>query len=181
MNTKVLTYTGRVFDVLNPSAKDIDILDIAHSLAMQCRFNGHCNQFYSVAQHCVILSHQVDQYFAREALLHHAAEAYIGDIVTPLKQCLGTWGCRPAKSIHTIEMMIMTQIGKVFDTRVPISHEVHEADQRLKLNEKNDLMPPSPLLFAQLGTEPFELDHPIAPVGPAHAEALFMGRFEELC
>ena len=50
------TFTGRQFFPLDPDPQDIDIVDIAHSLAMQCRYNGHTDRFYSVAEHCVHVS-----------------------------------------------------------------------------------------------------------------------------
>ena len=45
----IRTYTGRYFDILNPQAKDVSIIDIA--LSQLCRFTGHTEEFYSVAQH----------------------------------------------------------------------------------------------------------------------------------
>ena len=61
--------------------------DIAHALSMQCRFNGH-SQFYSVAEHSMVVASLVPHQFRLEALLHDAAEAYLGDIVSPLKALL---------------------------------------------------------------------------------------------
>src|ERR1035437_8999101 len=49
----IQTYSGRRFCPLSPNPDAIVLQDIAHSLAMQCRFNGHCKKFYSVAQHSV--------------------------------------------------------------------------------------------------------------------------------
>ncbi len=52
----IQTFTGKKFFPLTPDPELICIEDIAHSLSMQCRYNGHSKQFYSVAQHSVILS-----------------------------------------------------------------------------------------------------------------------------
>lgn len=49
----IQTVTGRPFWPLDPRVEELDIRDIAHSLAMQCRFGGHCHRFYSVAEHSV--------------------------------------------------------------------------------------------------------------------------------
>lgn len=73
--------------------KIITITDIAHSLSMQCRFNGHIDKFYSVAEHSVIMARSLrEQDYSREiqleGLLHDAAEAYTGDIIKPIKDYL---------------------------------------------------------------------------------------------
>ena len=52
----IQTYTGVKFYPLNPCMDDIDIIDIAHSLSLQCRFTGHLSEFYSVAQHSVMVA-----------------------------------------------------------------------------------------------------------------------------
>ena len=49
----ITTVTGKHFDPVNPDEKLIDIYDIAHSLSLICRANGHIKHFYSVAQHSV--------------------------------------------------------------------------------------------------------------------------------
>ena len=63
MNTRddawILTFTGRRVWPLDPRPEDICIEDIAHALALTCRFTGHCREFYSVAQHSVLVSHYV--------------------------------------------------------------------------------------------------------------------------
>ena len=51
--SSIKTYTGVMFDPLNPESELIDILDIAHALSMLCRANGHFRNFYSVGQHCI--------------------------------------------------------------------------------------------------------------------------------
>ena len=48
-----MTYTKKMFDPLNPDTALIDVEDIAHSLSMLCRANGHFRSFYSVGQHSI--------------------------------------------------------------------------------------------------------------------------------
>lgn len=81
----IQTYTGKAFDPFNPDPAKINIEDIAHSLANQCRFNGHTRQFYSVAQHCVEVASRVRPEQQALALLHDASEAYLSDLPTPIK------------------------------------------------------------------------------------------------
>ena len=91
------TFTGKVVDLENPTPDMVDIEDIAHALSMTCRFGGHCRDFYSVAEHStnvLSLGHiKPHRYKGRcghslAFLLHDAAEAYLGDVVSPLKKIL---------------------------------------------------------------------------------------------
>ena len=84
------TVSGRWVNPFDPDPDQLDVGDIARALANQCRFGGHCRVFYSVAQHSVIVSQLVEHaggdtedVFA--ALMHDAAEAYLGDMPHPLK------------------------------------------------------------------------------------------------
>lgn len=85
------TFSGVKWFVTDPHPDDVKIEDIAHALSMICRYGGHCREFYSVAQHSVIVAeavwaaHPDDTGLALNALLHDAAEAYLGDVVRPLK------------------------------------------------------------------------------------------------
>lgn len=85
----ITTYTGGTFDYSKFGPEDIDIRDIAHSLSHLCRFAGHVNIFYSVAQHCLLVSEKIPggPEVKLAALLHDAAEAYVNDLPSPLK----TW------------------------------------------------------------------------------------------
>ena len=74
------TYTGIQFWPLDPRPEEIDIQDIAHALSLLCRFNGHCQRFYSVAEHSVHVSTILAPEFGLWGLLHDAAEAYLSDI-----------------------------------------------------------------------------------------------------
>jgi hypothetical protein len=82
----VITHSGRQIDFDNFKTTDVDIHDIAHSLSLTCRYNGHCKKFYSVAEHCVRCSWMCTlERYKKILLLHDAAEAYIGDVINPLK------------------------------------------------------------------------------------------------
>lgn len=80
-----------------PVPSMINLTDIADSLARQCRWNGHVP--VSVAEHCMLLADYVDPDLEDHALLHDAAEAYLGDIPTPLKRTLVLAG----EPFHVVE------------------------------------------------------------------------------
>ena len=84
----MLTGSGRLFDLYNPSREMVDIEDIANSLSKTCRWNGNIPDFYSVAQHSCLVAWLAPAPLAFAALMHDAAEAYTGDIIRPLKKCL---------------------------------------------------------------------------------------------
>ena len=87
----IKTYTGSMFDPLNPDPKLMDIADIAHALSMLCRANGHFKSFYSVGQHSVNCMKEAKARGYSEkvqlaCLLHDASEAYLSDVTRPVKQ-----------------------------------------------------------------------------------------------
>lgn len=82
-------HAGNVVNLNEPAIEDISIMDIAHALANLCRFGGHTKEFYSVAQHCCLVSYLAPAGLRKAALLHDASEAYLGDVVKPLKILLG--------------------------------------------------------------------------------------------
>lgn len=92
------TYTTRSGQVLNLDfikPENVRIEDIAHSLSFQCRFNGHTERFYSVAEHSLVLRDLVREESGIQnlnrrmaAMLHDAAECYLGDITKPAKERL---------------------------------------------------------------------------------------------
>lgn len=89
--SRIMTYTKKMFDPLNPERELVDILDIAHSLSMLCRANGHFRSFYSVGQHCINCAEEARArgYSPRlqlACLLHDASEAYLSDVTRPVKQ-----------------------------------------------------------------------------------------------
>jgi 5'-deoxynucleotidase YfbR-like HD superfamily hydrolase len=81
----VTTITGRRFWPLDPRVEDVCIEDIAHALAHLCRFNGHVQAFYSVAQHSVLVAQHVAPEDALQGLLHDASEAYLCDLSRVVK------------------------------------------------------------------------------------------------
>jgi hypothetical protein len=90
--TTFWTSTGIVVDVLEADPSKISIFDIAASLSRQCRFAGHLApgvEHYSVAQHSILVARLCPSELALIGLLHDATEAYLQDIIRPLKHALG--------------------------------------------------------------------------------------------
>lgn len=134
--TIVVTYTGKQIDLLNPKVKDIDIVDIAHSLAMTCRFNGHSRKFYSVAEHCVRASYFGTTIPMRQyLLLHDAAEAYLGDFISPVKHLKSI-----ENGIRSVETNFLEVILSRFNIRLN-SKPVKIIDSGLLIAEMKSLFP----------------------------------------
>lgn len=137
------TFTGRAVYPLDMRPEDVDIRDIAHSLSLQCRFNGHCKVFYSVAEHSVnvvawlVENHSFDELaLFRWGLMHDAAEAYFSDVPRPVKRSMPGW--------TAIESDILTVIANRFCLALPIPEEVVRADGVLLATEARDFMAPPP-------------------------------------
>lgn len=162
------TFSGGRFWPMDPHAEDVEIVDIAHSLAMQCRFAGHCIRFYSVAEHCVLLSRVVPPLHALWALLHDASEAYLVDVPRPVKPYLT--GYREA------EALVMMAVCRRFGLDYAMPQAVHEADWRILGDERANLSP----CVAEWSDPPRPLGVELQFWPPERAEVEFLARFEAL-
>jgi hypothetical protein len=88
VNDYFTTRSGRHIRVLDPRPEDVYVPDIAWALSRICRFGGHAPRHDSVAQHSVMVSELCPPELALTGLLHDAPEAYIGDVIGPLKHAL---------------------------------------------------------------------------------------------
>lgn len=89
----IITYSKIKMAPLEPKSEDISIEDIAHALSLMSRANGHFNEFYSVAQHCIFCAEEAlargyGNKVALACLLHDGSEAYLADITRPVKKNL---------------------------------------------------------------------------------------------
>lgn len=103
----ITTHRGRRIDYKNFSAEDVKIEDIAHALSHVCRFGGHSSRHYSVAEHSLLVAEMVPDDMKLAALLHDASEAYISDIVSPVKRMLPDY----RKLENQIELAIDEKFG----------------------------------------------------------------------
>lgn len=160
-----------------PRMQDVLIEDIAHHLSNLCRWTGACDEFYSIAQHCVLVSQLCLPENALWGLLHDAPEAYINDINRPLKHMSGM------KYYRAAELRIMKVIAKkyalpcpsLFEHQMPF--DVKLADNRILQTEARDIC--APLIDDWKIAEPYP-DLIVKPVHPRIARQLFMDRFNEL-
>lgn len=140
-DTWIETYTGKQFFPLEPRTGDVDIVDIAHSLSMQCRFNGHTKVFYSVAEHCLVMAEELKaKGFGRRlqlyGLLHDASEAYLSDVPRPVKRDLP--GYRAAEA--EVQRVILKAFG-IPEPSVVEKSLVKVMDELLLACEGRELMP----------------------------------------
>ncbi len=83
------TQSGRLINLIYPKPEMINLQDIALALSNYCRFGGHLTSHYSVAEHSILVWQLCPNSLKPAALLHDASEAYLGDVIKPLKNLLG--------------------------------------------------------------------------------------------
>ena len=141
-NTFIITHTGERFYPWHPEDCNISIIDIAYALSNVCRFGGHSSRYYSVAEHSVTLSRYLvnvgcgpDEKRNNElwALLHDAAEAYIGDTVTPVKKMI--------PEFEVLEQGILACVASTFSLSAKVPNTVTISDKQLMMDEAKALMP----------------------------------------
>lgn len=165
----IQTFTGKQFWPLDPKPEEIDIVDIAHALSNLCRYGGHCEKFYSVAEHSYWVSKQCSNENKLWGLLHDAAEAYLVDMPKPIKKYLFEY--------HNIELGLEKAIAERFDLEFPIPMEVKRIDKGILICERNQIMksPPDDWEVEDIG-----LEVEIQCYSPDISEWLFLTEFKEL-
>jgi len=167
------TYTGRQVWPLDPDGTPLSAIsleDIAHSLSMICRFNGHCEHFYSVAEHSIIIADEVfsqtsDPFLALEALFHDASEAYVGDIVAPIKP----------NYIKKVEKKWAAKIAKKFKFSLSENPLIKLLDMRILITEGKELMAPPPASWGYDDIEPLNVNLDL--LLPKPAKKLFIQKY----
>lgn len=135
--TWIQTVSGVAFDLLNPTPDMIRLSDIAHALSRIPRFNGHTPVPYSVAQHSVhvsTLAGMIDgPQGALDGLFHDAAEAYIGDMPSPVKAL--------CPQFAMIEARIWRVIADRYGLRTALGGAAGQADRTLLATEAARFFP----------------------------------------
>lgn len=175
----IQTYDGKAFDLLEPDYSKIDPHTIGVCLARTCRYKGHCRDFYSVAQHSLIVESLVtDDALRLPALLHDAHEVYtgFGDVARPAK----TLNYDVEKFLKGLEQLVDVQIARRFNLRFQyFGHEqIKQADCLALATERRDIMGPCDREW-----EAMPSPHPVIHIYPVEIEEayrMFMARLYEL-
>lgn len=161
------TFTGRQYWPLDPRPEDIDPVDVAHHLAMLCRYTGACRTFYSVAEHSVYVSQIVGRYLlenrtghtpnearnlALRALLHDGPEFMLGDLNRPTKYSV--------QGYREIEQLNWNAFCVRFNLHVPDRLDlIKKADNAMLLAEQAVLMGPPPVPWNPIEVPESMLEH----------------------
>lgn len=133
------TISGVLLDPKHVKADDIRLYDIAHPLSFICRGVGQVKHFLSVGQHCINCAKEAEGrgYSDRvilACLLHDGAEAYVSDIIRPVKVLL--------ENFDEIEDRFQEAIYEHFglgDLTVEERELVHLIDDAMLWNEAKEL------------------------------------------
>jgi 5'-deoxynucleotidase YfbR-like HD superfamily hydrolase len=181
-------YSGREVDIFNLNLKDIDIEDIAHALSNLCRYGGHCLFHYSVALHSYLCSLEEGTREEQLAfLLHDASEAFVNDLVRPIKH-------RPEFEHYRLEEdKIQKIVFEKFELEYPFSQRVHDVDNHILRTELKAVVINRDEISACSSEKEISLrearkflrkekkDNCVIPqISPLEAEELFLNRFYEL-
>lgn len=133
----IRTYSGGKVYFFEPEKSNIQFEDISHSLSMLCRFNGATQEFYSVAQHSVLVAKEVyketeDKKISFTALMHDASEAFISDIPSPFKS--------EFEGYKIAEKRMEEWLAKRFKYQYPHGGIVKKHDLKALSTEMRDLM-----------------------------------------
>lgn len=182
--TEVETSTGKYLDMEKPTSDAIELEDIAHSLGNICRYNGHCLNYYSVAEHAVFVSKRLERKgFSRliqlAGLHHDDAEAFLGDIPRPLKPLLGV---KYTQLTDAVDAVIIEGLDLPFGVEAFHWDEVKAADDWSLFVEARHLLPSGGKgwLLQPKESRVVIPDYYLNGVDPKTASKLYLQRHREL-
>ncbi len=169
---------GHPFHLVDLDITEVQAGDIIPALSKICRFGAQTRHFYSVAQHSVLVSHLVPKELAWQGLVHDFHEAYVGDIVTPIKRALKAFNPAMYDSWKIWLESIEATVARAFSVPYPMHPKVKRADLVAFATERRDLMP-----RASVGWDPMprpSTKFRIEPLSPDAAETLLWERYLDL-
>jgi 5'-deoxynucleotidase YfbR-like HD superfamily hydrolase len=183
------TASGRRLDLDNPRPDNIRIEDVAGGLSKVCRFGAQAREYYSVAQHALLVQCLVVEAghpeLALAALHHDSHEAYVCDIPKPLKNKIAVINDAYRAVCDELDLVIVEAFGIEWPEQgSPEQRTIKHADRQALLREATRLLPDRGNGLRRdlaLGEEEFSdlaaLDDPLS---PAEAGSLFMLAHTEL-
>lgn len=190
VGTYMHTSTGRKYWPFDPRTNEVEIGAIAHHLATEARYGGATQHpkhrdriFFSVAEHSVLTSLYVEfdlkePEHALEALLHDASEAFIGDLIRPLK-----YDPEFRAPFQKVEVRNETVIGQTFNLIYPYPEAVKKADEAVCAAEVEQIVPKDPSdewESGKLHDDSVVAKYPIQMLSPYDAKMLFLARFRQI-
>ena len=155
----VVTYTGRIVDLANPSPEQIHIDDISHALSQVNRYTGHTRVPYSVGYHTLLCHLEAvrrgeSNRILLLLLMHDFSEYVLNDLSRPLKDLLPEY--------MVLEDNMMTTIYEAFNVSPPTVDEltvVKFYDNKLLSNEIGHYMASPELYSIKVNNDVFFIDN----------------------
>ena len=140
---EILTATGKMVNPFDLKVEDISPIDIAISHGNTCRYTGHTDPFYSVAEHCCLLHDYAlnagcSNGLLKTILLHDGNEPYLVDLAAPIKHGMNGFGDKFKEVADAISMVVAERFGLI----TPEPAMVKEIDLRIRETEMKALFPP---------------------------------------
>lgn len=164
----IRTITGKRFNLFEPTPDMIDIQDIATGLANKGHFSGFSPKYFSIAEHSIMVCDEYSLWhdsapdsYKLLALLHDASEAYIGDMVKPLKIHM--------PEFVAVENRIMEVIAERFGLELSRKHLIKPTDLLVQDIEYNAFFHGGQIAMNQT----------VSYLDPERAKAVFLDRFTE--
>ena len=164
----IITRSGARFFINEKDLSSVPIDDLAHALSYNCRFNGHVNQMYSVAEHSVHVSNLVPKADALWGLLHDLTESVIPDIPRPFKHLI--------TGFMEYEDEMMENMAKSYHLPWPMPKSVKYIDKHIVAAEAKQLFDKTPDWIDSYD----KIDMKVEGWSPEEAKRRFLERYEEL-
>ena len=156
------TISGVLLDPKNVKAEDIRLYDIAHPLSFICRGVGQVRHFLSVGQHCINCAREAEgrgypDRVVLACLLHDGAEAYVSDIIRPVKVLLDNY--TDIESAFQEAIYDHFGLGDLSDEERELVHIIDDAmlwnEAKILFSHVEDLEPPLLATLPNFEVRPF--------------------------
>jgi len=145
--TWILDARGQRYDLTGVGATlaEPSLDAMAHACAQIVRFNGHCKRPYSVAEHQLLCAHIAfdlghPRLVQLACLTHDLHEAYVGEVVSPLKWAMGdAWAA--IEHPHTVRVRKHLGLETVFTAH---RSTIKRIDLIALATERHNLLPWDP-------------------------------------